>query len=590
MSILIGEVIGVHGTRVTLKVFENSSKETLFFDGSKFKGVSIREYVSIRRGFREIVCIVEGEHLDERHFETEGSRTSYIRKIEAKPIGFLENGEFFRGIKYLPMIKDSAYLLSEDNVTKIYSRGLENEFVVGKMLKEDIPISLPWARLFNSHIGIFGNTGSGKSNTLAKLFTLLFEQKSEEMIGKSNFVILDFNGEYTNGQLTDPPNKNILKLNTHTEEDKFPLSETEFWNTETLSLLFQATTNTQRPFLNRVVRGRERYRENVDSLNNYVKSTFRRVFSASNPKGETLNLIRRVASLLNAGPVSAILGNVIWHSNQGRFWHVTQDRTQYFEENAVTYDAILQDAVQNLDCANLDSFEELILRSNLMLIRDLIGGAVQFEYIQPLMKRMESAINGLRKVLILVEQPNELNLLTIISLRRCNQEIKKILSLLIAKHFYHLHKERVGSPPDRTMHLIIDEAHNILSQQSAREHEIWKDYRLELFEEVIKEGRKFGMFLTLASQRPADISPTIVSQLHNFFIHRLVNDRDLFLLENTITTLDSLSRGLIPNLSQGSCVVTGTSFELPMVLQIDLLPHDQRPDSADVPLDLLWGN
>jgi DNA helicase HerA-like ATPase len=179
-------------------------------------------------------------------------------------------------------------------------------------------------------------------------------------------------------------------------------------------------------------------------------------------------------------------------------------------------------------------------------------------------------------------------LLTVISLKKCSNEIKKVLPLLIAKHFYNEHKNEVRNPPDKTFHLIVDEAHNILSAQSTREHESWKDYRLELFEEIIKEGRKFGMFITVSSQRPADISPTIVSQLHNFFIHRLVNDRDLFLLENTITTLDGLSKGLIPNLAKGCCVVTGTSFELPMVLQIDVLKKDKQPDSEDVDLVRLW--
>ncbi len=166
--------------------------------------------------------------------------------------------------------------------------------------------------------------------------------------------------------------------------------------------------------------------------------------------------------------------------------------------------------------------------------------------------------------------------------------MKKVLPLLIAKHFYHSHKNTVESPPEKTMHLIIDEAHNILSQQSSNEQESWKDYRLELFEEIIKEGRKFGVFLTLASQRPADISSTIVSQLHNFFIHRLVNDRDLFLLDNTISTLDNLSRSLIPNLAKGSCIITGTSFSLPMVLQIDRLDIRSRPDSEDIDLINLW--
>lgn len=136
--------------------------------------------------------------------------------------------------------------------------------------------------------------------------------------------------------------------------------------------------------------------------------------------------------------------------------------------------------------------------------------------------------------------------------------------------------------------VFSDEAHNILSQQSVREQANWKGYRLELFEELIKEGRKFGIFLTLSSQRPADISATIMSQLHNFFIHRLVNDRDLFLLDNTISTLDSVSRSLIPNLSRGSCIITGTSFDLHMLIQVDELSDNSKPDSNDVLLDNLW--
>jgi DNA helicase HerA-like ATPase len=162
------------------------------------------------------------------------------------------------------------------------------------------------------------------------------------------------------------------------------------------------------------------------------------------------------------------------------------------------------------------------------------------------------------------------------------------LPLLFAKHYYNSHKATVATPPDHTVHLIIDEAHNILSDQSKRESETWKDYRLEQFEEIIKEGRKFGMFITIASQRPADISPTIVSQLHNFFIHRLVNDRDLFLIGNTISTLDGLSRSLIPGLPQGCCVVTGTAFDLPMLIQVDCLPRNRRPASEDVDLESLW--
>jgi len=68
----------------------------------------------------------------------------------------------------------------------------------------------------------------------------------------------------------------------------------------------------------------------------------------------------------------------------------------------------------------------------------------------------------------------------------------------------------------------------------ARESETWKDYRLETFEEIIKEGRKFGVFLTIASQRPYDIFATIISRLYNFFLRRLINNNDIHAVERGI--------------------------------------------------------
>jgi hypothetical protein len=68
---------------------------------------------------------------------------------------------------------------------------------------------------------------------------------------------------------------------------------------------------------------------------------------------------------------------------------------------------------------------------------------------------------------------------------------------------------------------------SILTFRKETTVKLWKDYRLETFEEIIKEGRKFNVFMTIASQRPSDISATIISQLHNYFLHRLINNNDL---------------------------------------------------------------
>lgn len=589
MSIRVGEVIAVHGTKVVLKIDDQSSKETLFLGGDKYMGVSIREYLSIRRGFRDIVCMVEGEFLDESRTEMQDGRQTFVRKVEARPIGYFDRAGFTQGIKYLPMIQDAAYLMPEEKIRSIFDRKADSDFRIGRMLKEDIAIGLPWQRLFNSHIGIFGNTGSGKSNTLAKLYTVLFDKKLMHIEGKSRFIILDFNGEYSGEQLAPAASKTVYQLSTLTSPDpndstaRFPLAPQEFWELETMALLFQATTNTQRPFLNRVISGKQKFGANLASLATYAKSKFKQSFCAGEVKPATLDLMRTMAKRMGNLDVLNMLGDVTWYRN-GRFnYHGV-----FIDPDGVQYNAHIAPIVETLDVQGLDEFDQLVLRVNLQLISDLNAGYVQFEHIQPLLKRVESSLASLRKVLTISDVLPVERLLTVISMRRCNNEIKKVLPLLFAKHYYNIHKTTVANPPDCTIHLIVDEAHNILSDQSAREAETWKDYRLEQFEEIIKEGRKFGMFITIASQRPADISPTIVSQLHNFFIHRLVNDRDLYLVDNTISTLDTLSRSLIPGLSQGCCVVTGTAFELPMVIQVDRLPSHKQPASEDVDLEKLW--
>ena len=149
-------------------------------------------------------------------------------------------------------------------------------------------------------------------------------------------------------------------------------------------------------------------------------------------------------------------------------------------------------------------------------------------------------------------------------------------------------KKKRDSDKENSLHIIIDEAHNILSENSTREQESWKDYRLETFEEIIKEGRKFGVFLTISSQRPSDISPTIISQLHNYFIHRLMNDNDLKSVNKAVSYLDKLSFDSISNLSTGCCFIAGQMTQFPLSVKVELLAPDLQPQSETVDLNKLW--
>lgn len=157
--------------------------------------------------------------------------------------------------------------------------------------------------------------------------------------------------------------------------------------------------------------------------------------------------------------------------------------------------------------------------------------------------------------------------------------------MMISEMVYDNQKEVVSNNKKitQTCHLIIDEGHNILNSEEKRNGDSWQDFRLSVFEEIIKEGRKFGFFLTLSSQRPADISPTIISQLHNFFVHRLVNENDLRMLENTMPTLDKNSYNEISSLGQGEAIITGNAMKVPMLVKVSK-EKTIRPKSDDIVL------
>lgn len=180
--------------------------------------------------------------------------------------------------------------------------------------------------------------------------------------------------------------------------------------------------------------------------------------------------------------------------------------------------------------------------------------------------------------------------MNIISLVHANQEITRLVPMLISKMIYDEQKKNIsGEKISTTRHLIIDEAHNILNSDYRNIGDDWQDYRLSVFEEIVKEGRKFGFYLTLSSQRPADISATIMSQIHNYFIHRLVNEKDLRMLENTMPTLDKSSFQMIPSLGQGETIITGNAMKVPVFVKVER-EENNRPKSDDIVLTELWGN
>ncbi|HFW2136167.1 TPA: ATP-binding protein, partial [Salmonella enterica subsp. enterica serovar Virchow] len=416
---------------------------------------------------------------------------------------------------------------------------------------------------------------------LAKLYQSLINRidNIELFSSKSKFVLIDFNGEYGTLESSFPELCQSIKLSTKKDGGKIHFGEKEFWDDELLSVLFSATEKTQKPFLTHLIKSKLKY---DDDLGEYLKRTIKIMFG-TNPHKETVNLLKSLIPYFEEGDQQKIIDELslfTWHSGQDKYTHPDSwlDNTaEVLQHTQSTYNS-------NFNITSV--FDEIAIRATLQLINSVSRNYVQYEHIYPLINKIIAMSSSLAKVIEINDVQQNNKPISIISLKECNQSIKKTIPMMIAKCSFLEHKSSDNKM--ESFHLIIDEAHNILSESSVREAETWKDYRLELFEEIIKEGRKFGYFVTISSQRPFDISPTIVSQLHNYFIHRLVNENDLYLLKNTLSTLDAASRTLIPTLPPGACIISGTAFHTPLLVQIDRLAEESAPQSDTLDLENLW--
>ena len=282
--------------------------------------------------------------------------------------------------------------------------------------------------------------------------------------------------------------------------------------------------------------------------------------------------------------------NLKYHSGQNKFYYESGGVRIYSDNSNYQIQVVNQkiEALQ-IDTSQITPVDEIRLQITLQYYSDIIRGFSNKEHLAPLIKRLDKRVDDLKKVIKVIdeEEIDTKRNFTIVSLKEVNMQIRKIFPLLLCKKIYKEKKELNNE--ESYLNIIIDEAHNILSENSERESEQWKDYRLETFEEIIKEGRKFGVFLTLASQRPADISATIISQLHNYFLHRLINNEDIKAVEKTISYLDKVSFEYLPILPTGTCIMAGLLANVPVVVDIGKIePKKHEPKNKTITLVDKW--
>ena len=610
MSIFrIGEVYSVDGRTIRIKVDADKNLSHLIYQGNLIKNVSVGSYLKILKGFDALVCQVESEFIREEDLAKSNyhnKSAEFSRYLNVKLLGYFKGKEYKKGVKEMPLIGNQCFLIDNDEFVLIHKFSGENDVTIeiGHLHNDDrVPINLSVSRLFASHIGIFGNTGSGKSYTLAKLYNKLFDKVAHNQKFKENakFLLFDFNGEYS-GEHVIIDDKTAYRVSTkHRDghEDRIPIRREDLLNPELFNILASATEKTQQPFIKRALMLYQKVHE-AEYPDRYAKAILHKLVTDVVCMTDVVKsrlLLDYFEQILPSdkdenGVERGLQHDLQWQGTKVTYYTIINNHTYYFNSDdgrAKIEELSLYKAVDRF--VQSGNFIDVIIKYlYIQLIQDVLNNRAQNEHISPAINKLKALKNDFDKVFEIKDDQDFWggNCLVVIDLNNANINIKKLVPLLISYKLYTEHKNLKEDKQLSSLNIIIDEAHNILSYESLRESESWKDFRLETFEEIIKEGRKFGVFMTIASQRPSDISPTIISQLHNYFIHRLINNKDLDMIEKAVSYLDKLSFETLPILPVGACVLSGIIADLPIIVQIDKLDKNIQPKSRTLPLELSW--
>ncbi|MCR5701089.1 MAG: ATP-binding protein [Lachnospiraceae bacterium] len=554
----IGKVVEAKGVYVRAELYELFPPYIVEY-GKTIISPRINSYVKTRVGLDIIICQITGEYYEEQR---KGTFTGYFFDLVVK--GYIENNHFIQGVRMLPMVSAGIEMLDSDDFKMINDCDSVNCFSLGTNLFDNTQsYYFDYNTIIPSHIGIFGNTGSGKSNTLAKLLSIYSEILKNTDKGK--VLVFDINNEYGNNAICELDMKNIYNLTTRSRSEKrIPLNygnlEEDDW-----CVLLNATEATQRPVIKTAYNDNKSKEEYEALIKDMIRTGRHQLL-----KSMQYNMRDYISGIQN----------LYWHTTCEVFYFFDGEKNVFFNNESHEAEEYLSNISVNVPEALLSNF----LFKLYFAVATHIGYGTQYEFISPLLRRAEKLFADFEKVF---SSSNEDLFggknIAVIQLANVNKDMLELIPSIIVNHLFHKQIEKKENNRIKDIiNVVVDEAHNLLYENDLdRKH---TTITVETFERAIKEGRKFGMFLWISSQRPSDISSTIISQMHNYFIHKLVNPNDLSRIRKAVAFLDQNAMDSLTVLGSGECIVSGTGVKMPCFIKINQLSKEQRPNSENVSL------
>ena len=555
-----------------------------------------------------------------------------LRKMEVQPVGSLrsikDGYKFKRGVESFPSVGDIVILPTDEQLRCIIESGDNRRVYIGNSpLVGNAKVMIDPDRLFGRHLAVLGNTGSGKSCSVAGLIRWSIESAREKLADKnkdvnSRFIVLDPNGEYSKA-FVDKPNANIYTVNVERDTDKQLEVPLWFWNTDEWCGFTKASPKTHRTTivhaLKSVRSGKDFDEQTKDrELANYVRTIINtiEVYKASGtPWGKfphSKNFHQSVekwqSGITCEQEYSEELNQVI-QDFQNEVSNLTNSRSAQYAHYDYT-----RDEVDNLISLLKKIYREAGGKEEEFLptdedsplpftgenfVRSIEANAEILkttDYIVTLMPRIKTLLSDVRVKKVIDNETLQLNdwldnyigannkeSLTIIDLSLLPSDVTNIITAVIARMIFETQQRYLKQNKQcLPTVLVMEEAHYFIKRYNDDADNFGASIQCcKVFEKIAREGRKFGLGLVLSSQRPSELSPTVLSQCNSFLLHRISNDRDQELIHRLLP--DNM-RGILremPSLPSQYAVLLGWASELPVMVKMRTLRKEQCPQSND---------
>lgn len=523
-------------------------------------------------------------------------------------LGEIVNGKLLSGVIRKPSLDARIRVINEDEIPLIVGKDEQGYMKLGvSPFYNDYPVYLDVNNFFSNHFAIFGNSGSGKSCGISRLFQNMFHDK-RLFPYKANILLFDSSGEYYNAfsnlNSIDPKFNYRFYSTSNSEKGERLRIPIFLLNADDLALLLQATNHSQLPIIERMLKLARVFAQNDVEANNYKNHLIAKAIMTILYTNQTSpNKRNEIFSILNSCSTpqfnleTVIQG--IGYTRKFRECFLIDSQGQFTES------VLLTEYVSEFIKPQYDNFEPTDMAFYTL---DTLEKALNFTLISEGWLRNENTYGDavtlrvrLHSLIVsdeskFFEYSDYVSLETYLASMLLSDgkkyqiininldDIDDSLAKVITKIFSRLVFEFAKGLQDRAsipFHIVIEEAHRYIQNDTDR---FLLGYNI--FERIAKEGRKYGVVLGLISQRPVELSDTVISQCSNFMIFKMNHPVDVEYIKKMVPNISEEIVDKQKTLQSGTCLGFGGAFRIPLIIKMEM--PDPKPWSGNCDVVSIW--